>query len=91
MLSRLKLLSFIILNFFAVKTALAQQSKTAIAMKLNSQEYLEYQRVNVMLAHDFYLEGYQDSVGIIQNGQCVEGKEPVLAKQFLIKSNKNYA
>jgi len=40
-------------------------------MRLNSLEYLEYQGVNVMLAHDFYPEGHQGGVGIIQNGQRV--------------------
>jgi endoglucanase len=71
MLSKLKFLSFIMLGFCAVKIASAQQVKTATAMKLNSQEYLEYQGVNVMLAHDFYPEGHQGGVGIIQNGQRV--------------------
>ena len=37
-------------------------------MKLNDQEYLEYQGVNIMLAHDFYPESHQGGVGIIQNG-----------------------
>jgi hypothetical protein len=37
-------------------------------MKLNSQEYLEYGSVNVMLAHDFYPESHQGGVGVIQNG-----------------------
>ncbi|MGI4729218.1 MAG: glycoside hydrolase family 9 protein [Janthinobacterium lividum] len=50
---------------------MAQQPKTTDAMQLNSQEYLEYQGVNVMLAHDFYPEGHQGGVGIIQNGQRV--------------------
>ena len=40
-------------------------------MALNSQEYLEYKGVNVMLAQDFYPEGHQGGVGIIQNGQRV--------------------
>ncbi|MGZ3758558.1 MAG: glycoside hydrolase family 9 protein [Mucilaginibacter sp.] len=40
-------------------------------MRLNKQQYLEYQGVNVMLAHDFYPEGHQGGVGIIQNGQRV--------------------
>src|SRR5579871_5983378 len=40
-------------------------------MHLNELEYLEYQGVNVMLAHDFYPEGHQGGVGIIQNGQRV--------------------
>ncbi|WP_184545379.1 glycoside hydrolase family 9 protein [Mucilaginibacter sp. FT3.2] len=40
-------------------------------MVLNAQEYLEYKGINVMLAHDFYPEGHQGGVGIIQNGQRV--------------------
>ncbi|HXB93871.1 MAG TPA: AGE family epimerase/isomerase, partial [Puia sp.] len=38
------------------------------AMHLNGREYLEYEGVNVMLAHDFYPEGHQGGVGVIQNG-----------------------
>ena len=51
--------------------AFTQQKQPAVGMKLNSLEYLEYQGVNVMLAHDFYPEGHQGGVGIIQNGQRV--------------------
>lgn len=48
------------------------QSKTqSPQMHLNSREYLEYEGVNVMLAHDFYPEGHQGGVGVIQNGQRV--------------------
>jgi hypothetical protein len=46
----------------------AQEKNKAAAMRLNEKEYLEYQAVNVMLAHDFYPEGHQGGVGIIQNG-----------------------
>ena len=46
----------------------AQNGKELDVMKLNKLEYLEYQGVNVMLAHDFYPEGHQGGVGIIQNG-----------------------
>ena len=49
---------------------IALQSQ-AQKMHLNNLEYLEYQGVNVMLAHDFYPEGHQGGVGIIQNGQRV--------------------
>jgi endoglucanase len=49
----------------------AQAKKAAGQMILNKLEYLEYQGVNVMLAHDFYPEGHQGGVGIIQNGQRV--------------------
>lgn len=51
--------------------AVGQTKKAPAKMILNSQEYLEYQGVNVMLAHDFYPEGHQGGVGIIQNGQRV--------------------
>ncbi|MFN8207965.1 MAG: glycoside hydrolase family 9 protein [Bacteroidales bacterium] len=37
-------------------------------LTLNTQEYLEMQGLNVMLAHDYYPEGHQGGVGIIQNG-----------------------
>jgi hypothetical protein len=40
-------------------------------MHLNSREYLENEGVNVMLAHDFYPEGHQGGVGVIQHGQRV--------------------
>jgi len=49
----------------------SQSVKKAAGMVLNSQEYLEFNGVNVMLAHDFYPEGHQGGVGIIQNGQRV--------------------
>jgi len=56
----------------SINTAVyAQSIKKASGMILNSQEYLEYQGVNVMLAHDFYPEGHQGGVGVIQNGQRV--------------------
>jgi hypothetical protein len=35
---------------------------------INELEYLEMTGLNVMLAHDFYAEGHQGGVGIIQNG-----------------------
>lgn len=38
---------------------------------LNDQEYLEMPGLNVMLAHDYYPEGHQGGVGIIQNGRRV--------------------
>src|SRR5699024_3769468 len=40
-------------------------------MILNDLNYLEYQGVNVMLAQDFYPEGHQSGVSIIQHGQRV--------------------
>lgn len=52
-------------------TGYAQKSVKPTGMYLNQQEYLQYQGVNVMLAQDFYPEGHQGGVGIIQNGQRV--------------------
>ncbi len=40
----------------------------AAALRLNELEYLEMAGLNVMLAHDYYPEGHQGGVGIIQNG-----------------------
>ena len=62
--------TILILSFFALgKTLPAQQiSGDTPGMHLNKDEYLENQGVNVMLAHDFYPEGHQGGVGVIQNG-----------------------
>ena len=49
----------------------AQQPAGVPGMHLNKEEYLENQGVNVMLAHDFYPEGHQGGVGVIQNGMRV--------------------
>ena len=43
-------------------------STNSDGLVLNELEYLEMQGLNVMLAHDFYPEGHQGGVGIIQNG-----------------------
>src|SRR5580658_2456072 len=37
-------------------------------LSIHDQEYLEMTGLNVMLAHDYYPEGHQGGVGIIQNG-----------------------
>ncbi|MBP7571736.1 MAG: hypothetical protein KBA95_16890, partial [Acidobacteria bacterium] len=37
-------------------------------LRLNELEYLEMPGLNVMLAHDYYPEGHQGGIGIIQNG-----------------------
>ncbi len=55
---------------FANGRLFAQKAKPA-AMTLNNLNYLEYQGVDVMLAQDFYPEGHQGGVGVIQNGQRV--------------------
>ncbi|MDQ8201386.1 glycoside hydrolase family 9 protein [Pelagicoccus sp. SDUM812003] len=40
-------------------------------LSLNELEYLEMPGLNVMLAHDYYPEGHQGGVSIIQNGKRV--------------------
>lgn len=47
----MKYLLFLVLIFIATEL-LSQPRKPAPAMHLNSLEYLEYEGVNVMLAHD---------------------------------------
>ena len=37
-------------------------------LAINEHDYLEMQGLNVMLAHDYYPEGHQGGVSIIQNG-----------------------
>jgi hypothetical protein len=49
----------------------ATAGPTAAALRLNELEYLEMPGLDVMLAHDYYPEGHQGGVGIIQNGQRV--------------------
>src|SRR4249920_1138251 len=61
----------IILLFTMGKNLMAQQNAQPKGMHLNKEEYLENQGVNVMLAHDFYPEGHQGGVGVIQNGMRV--------------------
>ncbi|MFT3781084.1 MAG: glycoside hydrolase family 9 protein [Nibricoccus sp.] len=46
----------------------AQADGVEAQLRLNEAEYLEMPGLNVMLAHDFYPEGHQGGVGIIQNG-----------------------
>ena len=43
----------------------------AETLAINDQEYLEMTGLNVMLAHDFYPEGHQGGVSVVQNGQRV--------------------
>jgi endoglucanase len=69
---REKFLSIVIITFcFSIcifSPAKAQKKNSSASMKLNSLEYLEYQGVNVMLAQDYYPEGHQGGVSVIQNG-----------------------
>jgi len=55
----------------ALNSRAAPPGSAAEALVINDQEYLEMTGLNVMLAHDFYPEGHQGGVGIIQNGQRV--------------------
>src|SRR5471030_3182213 len=57
-----------LLVLFSFSTQLRASDEKLV---LNDQEYLEMTGLNVMLAHDFYPEGHQGGVGIIQNGQRV--------------------
>ena len=54
--------SLILASFFSCETS------TSKKLRLNELEYLQMPGLNVMLAHDFYPEGHQGGVSIIQNG-----------------------
>jgi hypothetical protein len=60
--------TILMLAISAVALSLSAQQTEQTGMHLNKDEYLENQGVNVMLAHDFYPEGHQGGVGVIQNG-----------------------
>ena len=49
----------------------AEAPKVPDMLTINAEEYLEMPGLNVMLAHDFYPEGHQGGVGVIQNGRRV--------------------
>ncbi len=53
---------------FAIVLLSTIHSNAQQQMHLNDKNYLEYEGVNVMLAQDFYPEGHQGGVGVIQNG-----------------------
>jgi hypothetical protein len=63
-----------LLAILSLGAALASTTAPAFAagaedsLAINDQEYLEMRGLNVMLAHDYYPEGHQGGVGIIQNG-----------------------
>jgi hypothetical protein len=64
------LLSTLALALALNSRAVPSQSTTE-GLAVNGQEYLEMTGLNVMLAHDFYPEGHQGGVAVIQNGQRV--------------------
>jgi hypothetical protein len=57
--------AFSLLLFAGVLPSTAEKNA---GLRLNDLEYLEMPGVNVMLAHDFYPEGHQGGVSLIQNG-----------------------
>ena len=66
-LIRSALLAACIAAVAAARLSAAEPSADA-RLQLNELEYLEMPGLNVMLAHDYYPEGHQGGVGIIQNG-----------------------
>jgi len=56
--------AFFMIGLFSCEKKKAGQE----TLSLNELEYLEMTGLNVMLAHDFYPEGHQGGVSIIQNG-----------------------
>jgi endoglucanase len=55
----------------ALSAAAAPCAPAAETLSINDQEYLEMAGLNVMLAHDYYPEGHQGGVCVIQNGRRV--------------------
>ncbi len=53
---------------FCASAAVVRAAGAPATLHLNELEYLEMPGLDVMLAHDFYPEGHQGGVGIIQNG-----------------------
>jgi hypothetical protein len=67
---RLPLLCAIIVCL-AAAAGRAEPKDAVGALAINELEYLEMPGLNVMLAQDFYPEGHQGGVGVIQNGRRV--------------------
>jgi hypothetical protein len=61
-------LPLVVLLLCVLGPAAPSAAPPAPSLALNALEYLEMPGLNVMLAHDFYPEGHQGGVGIIQNG-----------------------
>src|SRR6202012_73814 len=62
-------IGMICIGLFGSSRAQTMSSQSqAPAMHLNGRDFREHEGVNVMLAHDFYPEGHQGGVGVIQNG-----------------------
>lgn len=58
----------ILVAFLLLAGLSVSSSARDAGLVLNEQEYLEMRGLNVMLAHDYYPEGHQGGVGVIQNG-----------------------
>jgi len=63
-INKVKPIFFFLTALFVVSC----QKEGSEKLVLNDLEYLEMPGLNVMLAHDFYPEGHQGGVSIIQNG-----------------------
>ena len=68
-------LRYFLCSLLALALAAAGRAAPAQApdevLSINDQDYLEMTGLNVMLAHDFYPEGHQGGVAVIENGQRV--------------------
>ena len=64
-------LCLLLLVPFAGVVSRAEGTDVPDALTVNAQEYLEMPGLNVMLAHDYYPEGHQGGVSVIQNGRRV--------------------
>ena len=51
--------------------ARGQSKQQSPALRINEEGYYETQGLNVMMFDDFYPEGHQGGVSVIQNGQRV--------------------
>jgi endoglucanase len=58
----------ILLVLLSFAGALPSTAEENAGLHLNELEYLEMPGLNVMLAHDFYPEGHQGGVSVVQNG-----------------------
>lgn len=67
----MRILSALLFGFLLVLFPTCNQVSEDTELILNDLEYLEMPGLNVMLAHDFYPEGHQGGVSIIQNGKRV--------------------
>lgn len=60
-----------LLTFLTAIVFISCKEKSVNSLKINELGYFEMPGLNVMVFHDFYPEGHQGGVGIIQNGERV--------------------